>query len=135
MTTIRLVLALAAHQHWVVFQLHVNNAFLHGDLHEEVYMKMPNDIPNPCNKVCKLAKSLYGLKQTSRQWFAKLADFLQQQGYIQPKNDYSLFRKSSGIHLTIVAVYVDDILVIGSVLMKLMSLNDTFILLWDQGFG
>jgi len=114
MTTIRLVLALAAHRHWPVFQLDVNNTFLHGDFHEKVYMKMPDGIPNPYNKVGKLAKSLYGLKQASRQWFAKLADFLREQGYVQSKNDYSLFLKTFGLHLTIVVVYVDDILVTGS---------------------
>lgn len=58
--------------------------------------------------------SLYGLKQTSRQWHAKLADFLKTQGYTQSKNDYSLFLKQSAQHLTIVVVYVDDILLIGS---------------------
>lgn len=114
MTTIRTIIALAAARKWPLYQLDVNNAFLHGDLHEEVYMKMPECIPNLANKVCRLQVSLYGLKQTSRQWHAKLADFLKTQGYTQSKNDYSLFLKQSAQHLTIVVVYVDDILLIGS---------------------
>jgi len=113
LTTIRTIIALAAARKSNLFQLDVNNAFLHGDLHEEVYMKMPEGIPNPHHKVCKLQKSLYGLKQASRQWHSKLADFLKNQGYTQSKNDYSLFLHSSSQHLTIVAVYVDDIFVTG----------------------
>jgi len=56
--------------------------FLHGDLDEEVYKQMPKGIPNPANKVCRLKKSLYGLKQASRQWFSKLKDTLVSFGYM-----------------------------------------------------
>ena len=59
MTTIRTIIALAAARKWPLYQLEVNNAFLHGDLYKEVYMKMPEGISNPCNKVCKLKKNPY----------------------------------------------------------------------------
>jgi len=99
MTTIRTVLALAAHRKWGTYQLDVNNAFLHENLDEEVYMEMPKGIPNPENKVCRLKKSLYGLKQASRQWFIKLKDTLLSLGFVQSKNDYFLFLNKTSTNI------------------------------------
>lgn len=66
MATVRTVIALAASRKWRIYHLDVNNAFLHGGLHEEVYMVMPKGNSNLENKVCKLTKSSYGIKQASR---------------------------------------------------------------------
>lgn len=114
MPTVRSILAITSNKGWPVFQLDVNNAFLHGDLHEEVYMKVPGGLSAPTGHVCKLRKSLYGLKQASHQWFAKLLSALQDQGFQQSLNDYSLFIKKSADLITIVDVYVDDVLTIGT---------------------
>jgi len=91
-------------------------------LDEEVYMQMPKGIPHPENKVCRLKKSLYGLKQASTQWFSKLKNTLLSLGYIQSKNDYSLFLNKSSTKLTIIVVYVDGILISGSVYEKIQNM-------------
>lgn len=83
MPTVRCMLAIAASHKWIIHQLDINNAFLHGDLYEVVYMKMPEGLPNPRNQVCLLKKSIYGLKQASRQWHAKLATELKGLGFDQ----------------------------------------------------
>lgn len=113
MTTIRSIIDVVVKKGWDMFQLDVNNVFLHGDLDEEVYIKIPQGMVVAGNSiVCKLKKSLYGLKLASRQWYCKLSDSLISLGYTVSKNYNSLLNKSDVGHLTIVAIHVDDILLI-----------------------
>ena len=115
MVTVRCLLALAAARDWSLHQLDVHNVFLHGDLHEEIYMTPPPGLRRQGeNIVCRLNKSLYGLKQASRQWFAKFSEAIKSAGYIQSKADYSLFTRQQGQSFTALLIYVDDILITGN---------------------
>lgn len=90
----------------------VHNAFLHGDLDEEVYMKLlPSFTLATPGQVCKLQISLYGLRQTPRCWFAKLAASLRQYGFSHSYVDYSLFTYCRGAICLNLLVYVDDIII------------------------
>ncbi|KAJ7951046.1 Retrovirus-related Pol polyprotein from transposon TNT 1-94 [Quillaja saponaria] len=115
MNSIRVLISCAANLGWDLQQLDVKNAFLHGDLAEEVYMEIP--LGFSCQKtegkVCKLKKSLYGLKQSPRAWFDRFQKAMISFGYQQSNADHTMFVKHCHGRITILIVYVDDIVVTG----------------------
>lgn len=115
-TTIRTVLELALSRKWSIRQLDVHNAFLNGDLHEVVFMTQPPGFVHAANPnyMCKLIKVLYGLKQAPRAWFTKLSSAIFSCGFSQSKADISMFVVSTVTVMTVVLVYVDDIIVTGN---------------------
>lgn len=120
MATVKLLLSIAAPRKWFLDQLDVSNAFLNGDLQEEIFMVLPPGyIPKqgeslPPNAVCKLHKSLYGLKQASRQWFMKFSQSLLSLGFQGASGDDTLFTRVTGDTYMAVLVYVDDIIIASS---------------------
>ena len=115
-TMIRIILSVAISKGWCLRQLDVKNAFLHGILEEDVYMKQPPGYgeKNVPHYVCKLDKALYGLKQSPRAWYSRLSGKLQQLGFHASKADTSLFFYNKGKITIYLLVYVDDIIVASS---------------------
>lgn len=115
--TIRTVLSIVVSRGWSLRQLDVQNAFLHGVLEEEVYMRQPPGYENAktLNYVCKLDKALYGLKQAPRAWYSRLSGKLYELGFKSSKADTSLFLYNKGGVTIYLLVYVDDIIVASSV--------------------
>ena len=111
--TVKTLLVVAATLEWHLALLNVNNVYLHIELEEEVYMLPPPGFGSKGEKnmVCKLAKSLYGLKQTSRQLFSKRSTTIVAYSFAQSKSDYSMFTRVHNGIIIIILVYVDDILV------------------------
>jgi hypothetical protein len=124
--TIRVLLSLAANLEWPLQQFDVKNAFLHGDLEEEVYMDFPPGFStsSESGKVCRLRKSLYGLKQSPRAWFGRFTHSMRKYGYHQSQSDHTLFLKHSNEgKVTALIVYVDDIVVTGNDIMEMGKLK------------
>ena len=116
MATVRTLISLAAKMNWRLWQLHVKNAFLYGELNRDIFMMQPegfvsNDHPS---YVCKLKKALYGLKQAPRAWYGKISQYFMFCGFKISNADSSLFIKNnSGAHI-VNLLYVDDMIITGS---------------------
>jgi hypothetical protein len=115
-TTIRVILSIVVSKSWHLCQLDVQNAFLHGNLEEAVYMRQPpgyEDKQLP-NYVCKLDKALYGFKQAPRAWYSRLSTKLCALGFMPSKANTSLFYLNTNDATMFVLVYVDDIIIVSS---------------------
>ena len=115
-TTIRLILSLALSNGWPLKQIDVNNAFLHGQLTEQVFMQQPAGFidSNYPHHVCSLKKSIYGLKQAPRAWFNAPCSGLLALGFFNSKSDSSLFIYNHNGIFFYVLVYIDDLIRTGN---------------------
>jgi hypothetical protein len=116
MTTIRVLLSLAASYGLIVHQMDVKKTFLNGELDEEIYMDQPDGfvVKGEDQKVCKLLNSLYGLKQAPKQWHEKFDTTLTSAGYVVNEADRCVYYRHGGGHFVILCLYVDDILIFGT---------------------
>lgn len=112
-TTFRTLLSVAAKRNMAVKQFDVKTAFLNGNLEEEIYMKQPPGyvVNGMESKVCRLKKSLYGLKQAARSWNQRLNEVLVENGFQRCEADPCLYRKQIDGRWCYVLVYVDDLIV------------------------
>ncbi|GKF87328.1 retrotransposon protein, putative, ty1-copia subclass [Tanacetum coccineum] len=98
-----------------IWQMDVKTAFLNGRLDEDIYMEQPKGYVNPKypNRVCKLQRSIYGLKQASRQWNKRFDEEIKKFRFTQNRDEPCVYRKASGSDVVFLILYVDDILIMG----------------------
>ncbi|RDY07827.1 hypothetical protein CR513_08008, partial [Mucuna pruriens] len=109
-------MALVAHFDLELHQMDVKTAFLNGDIDETIYMMQPENFVSNESKsiVCKLKKSIYGLKQTSHQWYHKFHQVITLYGFEVNVVDDCVYHKFSGSKYIFLVLYVDDILLASS---------------------
>jgi len=126
MSSIRTMLSLTSTLDLEVEQMDVKTAFFHGDLEEEIYMKQPDGfhVEGKEYSMCRLRKSLYGLKQALRQWYKKFESVLFEQGYRKTTSDHCVFiRKFSDDDFIIMLLYVDDMFIVGKNVFRIVRLK------------
>ena len=125
MATLRTILAVGAARRWVLHHMDVKNAFLHGNLEEEVYMCQPPGFEdkNHPEYVCKLKKALYGLKQAPRAWHKELSESLKNLAFKMSKADPSLYVKRKNDCIVVILIYVDDLIIGGDSMDEIRNLK------------
>ena len=116
MSSIRMLIAIAAIHNLEIHQMDVKTAFLNGDLDEEIYMEQSEGfiVPGQEKKVCRLVKSLYGLKQAPMQWHEKFDSVMMTNGFKINECDKCVYVKNTEHGFVIICLYVDDILIMCS---------------------
>ena len=112
--SIRILLSIAAHMDYEIWQMDFKTAFFNGCLDETIYMVQPEGFiaKGEENKVCKLQKSIYGPKQTSRSWNIKFDQSVKSFGFIHCPDEPCLYKRSNKNVMVFLILYVDDILLI-----------------------
>ena len=112
-TSIHLILAIIASLDLELHQMDVKTAFINGELDEEIYMEQPTEFVKEGHehKVCKILKSIYDLKQSSRRWYFRIQEVVLSNGFSMIDEDNRVYTKSSKGKFVIMSLYVDDILI------------------------
>lgn len=110
-SSIRYLISIAAEYDLDIYQMDVVTAFLHGELSDELYMKQPEFFDDQTGRVCRLNKSIYGLKQASRQWNIKFNEVLLGTGFKQSELDPCVYYCINDTRMTFVSIYVDDLMI------------------------
>jgi transposase InsO family protein len=120
--SIRILISLAAKYDLELHQMDVKTAFLNGNLEEEIYMQQPEAFieQGKENKVCRLQKSIYGLKQAGRSWYKKIDDFFLKLGFQRTHADCCVYHQEQEDIILLIAIYVDDLIILSN---DLDSLN------------
>ncbi|GJW94157.1 retrotransposon protein, putative, ty1-copia subclass [Tanacetum coccineum] len=113
---IRILISIVVCYDYKIWQMDVKTAFLNGHLYEEVYMMQPEGFVNPKypNCVCKLNRSIYGLKKASKQWNKRFDDEIKKLCFTQNSDEPCVYLKASKSYVTFLIMYVDDILIMGN---------------------
>lgn len=120
--SLKMLINLVLRKRWSWKQMDVDTAFLNSVLDEEIYMSQPQGFEDGTDRVCRLRKSIYGLKQASRAWYNTLREFLESQGLKRSRVDPCIYL-ADGI---IVFVYVDDIIIAGDNEARVEELSNCF---------
>ncbi|GJZ87781.1 retrotransposon protein, putative, ty1-copia subclass [Tanacetum coccineum] len=123
---IRILISIAAYYDYEIWQMDVKTAFLNGYLDEDIYMVQPEGFvdPNHPRKVCKLQRSIYGLKQASRSWNKRFDEEIKRFGFAQNLDEPCVYQKASRSNVTFLILYVDDIIIMGNHIPSLQSVKD-----------
>ncbi|KAG8489272.1 hypothetical protein CXB51_017288 [Gossypium anomalum] len=122
---IRILLDIAAFHDYEIWQMDVKTAFLNGKLEEDVCMTQPEGFVNPkdAGKICKLQRSIYGLKKASRSWNLRFNNAIKEFGFIKNEDEPCVYKKVSGKTIISLVLYVDDILIMGNDIPTLQSIK------------
>ena len=125
--SIRILLAIAAFYDYEIWQMDVKTAFLNGDLEEEVYMVQPEGFIDPENakKICKLKRSIYGLKQASRSWNIRFDREIKKLGFVKLEDEPCVYKMISGSVVIFLVLYVDDILLFGNSIPEMRNVKSS----------
>lgn len=112
--SVRVFLALCSHLRIPIFQLDVCSAFLNGNIKGEVYISLPKGFIEEPGTICKLKKSLYGLKCSPKDWNEKFNEFMLSLNFIRSEYEYCIYVKTTETYKLYILLYVDDVLLAGT---------------------